>query len=204
MVLSNLIQIIIQLIENGKYLIIFLLMVLDSFNFPIPSEAVIPFGGYLASTKNLNIYLVIFISALGSLTGSLLSYFFASFILEIRKKWKILIKILPEKNIKKTHEWFEKYGTFSVFWGRMIPAVRTFISLPAGIAKMNLFKFITYTFLGSIIWSTFLAFLGFKLKENWEVIYFYFSKLEKIIIGIVIILIIYFLIKKLKNKKYFN
>jgi len=204
MVLSNLIQIIIQLIENGKYLIIFILMVLDSFNFPIPSEAVIPFGGYLASANNLNIYLVIFISALGSLTGSLLSYFFASFILEIRKKWKILIKILPEKNIKKTHEWFEKYGTFSVFWGRMIPAVRTFISLPAGIAKMNLFKFITYTFLGSIIWSTFLAFLGFKLKENWEVIYFYFSKLEKIIIGIVIILIIYFLIKKLKNKKYFN
>jgi len=191
----------INVIQNGGYFAITILMIFDSFNFPIPSEIVIPFGSYLASINYLNIYLVVLCSVIGSVVGSLLSYFLAEFILEARKKLKILKKLLPEKSINKTHFWFEKYGSFSVFWGRMVPGVRTFISLPAGIAKMSLPKFISYTFLGSIIWSSFLAYLGFNLKNSWEIIYFYLKKLEIVFITIILALIFIFIIKNLFRKR---
>lgn len=198
--LSQFSQFFTNFIQNYGYFAIFFLMLLESFNFPIPSEVIMLFGGYLAAENYLNIKIVILMGAIGNLGGSLLSYFLAQWILNLRLKSKWVSKILKEHYLNQAHLWFQKYGIYSVGLGRIIPFIRTFISLPAGIAKLPLFKFITYTFFGSLLWSAFLGYLGFNLKNNWELIYLFFRKLENFFIIIIVIFILFFGIKLILKK----
>lgn len=194
-------HIVTNFISQSAYISVLVLMTLESFNFPIPSEVVMPFAGFLASRGEVNFYVVVALGALGNLLGSLLSYFLAEWILFLREKHLILKKFLPDKHLKKATAWFEKYGAFSIFWSRIVPVVRTFISLPAGLFKMRLSVFIPLTFLGSLMWSLFLTYIGFVLKENWQVLEDLFRKFDYFVIGILVILFLSFLLYFLFRKK---
>ena len=160
-IISFLTHIIISIINSTGYWGVFLLMAAESALIPIPSEVTMPFTGYLASTGRFNVYLVIFIGAFANLAGSILAYALGFWGEEhlirqlIRKYGKFLL--ITEDEYDRAEKWFRKYGQGIAFFSRLLPVVRTFISLPAGIAEMNFIKFCLLTFLGSLIWSALLT-----------------------------------------------
>lgn len=194
--LSNLVT---EIIKALGYPGVFILMTLESVNIPIPSEVVMPFSGFLALKGTFSFWAVAAAGTLGNVAGSLLSYYLAEWILNIRVRYKILHVLLSEKHIEKTNEWFKKYGSFSIFFGRVVPVVRTFISLPAGIGKMNVAKFTFLTFLGSLIWSVFLTYVGFFLGNNWDSIGTYFRKADYVIVGLAVVAVLYFVLRRKKK-----
>ncbi len=191
-------------IETIKYLgypAIFVLMTLESVNIPIPSEVIMPFSGFLAFQGNLNFWLIVLMGTLGNLAGAYLSYFLAGWILEIRMKHRFLRIVLSQKHLEKTDAWFQKYGSYSIFFGRVIPMIRTFISLPAGIGKMNIVKFTYLTFLGSFLWALFLTSVGLFLGDNWAIIQEYFKQLDYIIGALLLTGFLYWLLVHRRRKK---
>lgn len=199
-ILADLNNLILSSISQWGYLAIFLLMTLSSMCIPIPSEVVLLFAGYLAFQGKLNMLGVISTSALGNLAGSIISYYIGlkgGRPLFLRYGRYVFVK---EKELKWAENWFERFGHETVFFGRMVPVIRAFISVPAGIAEMNFIKFNVYTFLGVLPWSIGLAYAGFFLGANWEQITKYFSTLSLIIMTILIGLVAIFLLKHLKLK----
>ena len=194
-IINNLANFVIQTISNAGYLGIFALMTAESALIPIPSEIIMPFSGYLVSTGKFNPVFVIIVGSFGNLVGSLVAY-----IIGIKLGREIILKYGKYIFLKKSHlDWtesfFKKYGDGSTFVSRLLPAIRTYISLPAGIAKMNLKKFALYTFVGSIIWSTMLTYVGISLGQEWVKIRHYSDYIDGlVIIGIIIFIII--IIKK--------
>ncbi len=144
------------------------LMALESMIFPIPSEAVMPFAGFLIAQKKFTWTGVIFFSTLGSIIGSWLSYWIGSYGGRpiILKYGKYLL--LDTHHLEITENYFNKKGDATIFISRFIPVVRHLISIPAGIAKMNFWKFTLYTIVGAGLWNTFLTWVGFKLKDHWD------------------------------------
>lgn len=179
---------ILLIIQKAGYIGIFVLMLLQSVNIPIPSEITMPFAGFLASTGEFNFWLVVILGTMGNLTGAYLSYNLANILLKngLRERIAFLRFLISKKNLDLAQKWFEKYGAASIFFGRMIPVLSTFISFPAGLAKMDIKKFIPLTFGGSLIWSYFLAKLGFILGENWTTLQVYFRKFDYLIAGLLI------------------
>jgi membrane protein DedA with SNARE-associated domain len=159
-----------QIISFFGYFGVFILMAGESMIVPIPSELVMPFAGFLSATGHLNFFIVILVSSLGSIAGSLISYWMG------HKGGNRLVMhfgkylLLDVEDLKKTEKWFKHSGEKTVLISRFIPIVRHFISIPAGIGKMNLKKFIIYTLIGATIWNTFLAYLGYLLGANWELV----------------------------------
>jgi membrane protein DedA with SNARE-associated domain len=164
-VLSNFI---ITAIERLGYYGIFMGMGLGSACIPIPSEIIMPFSGYIAWEGKLNIIGVIFVGAFGCLAGSLLTYSVGRCggrpFLEKYGRYVLIRK----REIERAHEWFERHGEMAIFLSRMLPVIRAFISLPAGIAKMDVKKFSVYTFFGSLPWCFALAYAGVMLGQNWK------------------------------------
>ena len=117
-----------------------------------------------------------------------------------REKYKILRILISDHNINLAEKWFQKYGTFSIFLGRMMPIISTFISFPAGLAKMKISTFSALTFAGSFIWSTFLTYLGFIFAENWQVLQIYFRKFDYLILAAIIIGIGWWLWRHFNNR----
>ncbi|MGI0075247.1 MAG: DedA family protein [Nitrosotalea sp.] len=190
-IINNLANFVIQTISNTGYLGIFFLMVAESALIPIPSEIIMPFSGYLASTGKLNPIFIILAGSIGNLVGSLVAYFIGvklgrAFIVKYGK-----YVLLKKSHLEWTESYFKKYGDMSTFVSRLLPAIRTYISLPAGVAKMNLKKFVIYTFAGSIIWSAMLTYVGTTLGDQWTKIRHYSDYIDgAVIIGLVIIIII--------------
>lgn len=184
------------------YFGVFTLMALESACIPIPSEAILPFGGYLASSaytgQRLNLLIVILVGTLGGTLGSVIMYYIGA------KGGRPLVEKYAEKlklsksNIEMSDKYFNKYGDKIAFFSRLLPIIRTFISLPAGISKMNFKKFIIYTFLGSFIWSVILGYAGFIMGENWTKIRSLLHIMDYLVIVLIFGLIIYIVIK---NKK---
>ncbi|HWS01264.1 MAG TPA: DedA family protein [Prolixibacteraceae bacterium] len=156
-------------LDNLNYWTITLLMAIESSVIPLPSELVVPPAAYKAAAGELNIYLVIFFSTLGALLGSLANYYLAVVIGRpivyrfANSKFGHML-LLDEEAIKKTEAFFERNGSISIFTGRLIPGVRHLISIPAGLSRMNLSKFILYTTLGAGIWNVILAAIGYYLE----------------------------------------
>jgi membrane protein DedA with SNARE-associated domain len=199
-IINNLANFVIQTISNSGYLGIFALMVAESALIPIPSEIIMPFSGYLASTGKLNPILIILAGSVGNLVGSLIAYFIG-----IKLGREIILKygkyiLLSKSHLDWTESYFKKYGDRSTFVSRLLPAIRTYISLPAGIAKMNLKKFAIYTFAGSIIWSTMLTYVGIALGEEWVKIRHYSDYIDAIVIVGIIIVIIIIVKKRIGSK----
>jgi membrane protein DedA with SNARE-associated domain len=204
-ILSNLLgQIALFCIETISllgYFGVFFLMVLESMIFPIPSELVLPFAGFLISRGEMTFLLVVLFSTLGSLVGSLLSYYLGKyggkkFVLKYGKYF-----LLNKKHLINTEKWFSKKGELTIFIGRFIPVVRHIISIPAGAGKMNLKKFIFYTVIGAGIWNSFLTYFGMILGNNWDTIRQYSEYISWGVIAIIIMLGAYFLWKEIKDKK---
>jgi len=193
-----------SIITSYGYLAIFILMTAESCLIPIPSEVTMTFAGFLAGVGFFNIWVAILIGALGNLLGSLLSFWIGrkmgeNWIRVAIRKWGKFI-LVHEKDFDTSLSWFTKYGQGITFGSRLLPIVRTFISLPAGISKMNIKKFAIFTFIGSFIWSGVLAFLGLKLGQNWQIIDPYFRKFQFIIIGLIILAVFAYVYKHLKKK----
>ncbi len=150
-------------IQSGGYFGIILAMTLESFMIPIPSEIILPFGGYLAAAGKLNVLGVALAGAIGGTIGSIALYYVSALLGSVFiKKWGKYI-FVSERHLEITNEWFKKYGNFAVFTTRLLPIVRGIISIPAGIAKMNIWSFTIYTFFGTLIWSLILTYFGFQL-----------------------------------------
>ncbi len=193
-----------NLILEIGYLGITLLITIESSFIPFPSEIVIPPAAYLAQQGEMNIFLVILAGIIGSLLGALINYFLAYtlgrkvvYSLVNLKIFRFLL--INKEKVVKAEEYFLKYGNFSTFMGRFIPAVRQLISIPAGFSKMNLKNFILYTSLGSGIWVIVLAILGYCFGSNKELIAKYYEYISISFIVLSIILIVGIVIKK--NKK---
>jgi len=192
-----------QVISNLGYFGIFLTMMIESASVPLPSEIIMPFSGFLVSKGEFSFIPTVVVGAFGNLVGSILMYCLGYFGQEavikrfIRGWGKLLIT-----ELETGEKWFRRYGDQIVLGSRVLPAVRTFISLPAGIAKVPFIRFCILTFVGSLIWATFLTFLGVKLGENWMVLEPFFRKFDVFIVfGGIIILIAYFYHK---YRKVFN
>jgi len=176
------------LISSYGNFAVFILMTAESALIPIPSEITMPFAGFLAGRGVMNFWIAVTIGATGNLVGSLLSYWLGYtkgedwVRIAIRKWGKWLL--IRESEFDKAKDWFHKYGQAVAFTSRLLPIVRTFISLPAGIARMNLPRFALLTFIGSFLWSGFLAYLGLKLGQNWLSIEPYFRKFQFVIVGL--------------------
>ena len=198
--LTNIINFIVETVGSLGYTGIFIMMFLESSFFPFPSEVVMIPAGYLAYKGEMNMYLVILFGILGSLTGSLFNYYLA-----IKFGRKFLIKygkyfFIKEETIIRMEEFFKKHGHISTFSGRLIPVVRQYISLPAGLAKMNLFVFSLYTSLGAGIWVIILAVLGYYLGDNEGLIKEYLRYIIVIIL-IALMLLAFWYYKKLQKAK---
>ncbi|MCX2683675.1 DedA family protein [Campylobacter sp. MIT 21-1685] len=183
------------------YLGIVLLMSLESSFIPFPSEIVMIPAGYLASKGELNPFLCIFFGVLGSVLGALINYFLCYFYGK-----KIVLKYgkyvgITEAKFQKFEQFFHRHGEISTFSCRLLPGIRQYISLPAGIAKMKLFNFIFFTALGSTIWVSILVALGFFIGENEKLIAQYLQQILIILIVTVLcIIIIYIQCKKSKTQ----
>lgn len=202
-IISFLTSIIISIISKTGYAGVFLLMAAESALIPIPSEVTMPFAGYLATIGRFNILIVILVGALANLFGSILAYWLGYWGGEaivrnlIKKYGKYLL--LTEGEYDRSERWFRKYGEKITFFSRILPIVRTFISLPAGVAKMNFWRFSFLTFLGSLIWSGLLAYIGFALGKNWHSLSVYYRKFEYLIIFVILGLAIYYIVHKLQK-----
>jgi membrane protein DedA with SNARE-associated domain len=179
---------------------VFILMTLESACMPIPSEAIMLFAGSSVAAGELSLFGVVAAGVLGNLAGSWIAYAVGYYgRLDLLEKNK-LIHISP-RHLKWADDWFERYGSATVFFSRMLPIVRTFISLPAGVAKMPFWRFTTYTLLGSIPWVLALALIGKAVGENWEEWREHLHYLDYVVVLAVIALIAYLLIRRRRGPK---
>jgi len=197
--LHEIVDFVVNMVAQLGYLGIFVMMFLESSFFPFPSEVVMIPAGYLAYKGEMNLFIAIFAGIAGSLAGAVFNYYLA-----IKFGRKFLSKygkyvLIKEETLEKMESFFEKHGHISTFSGRLIPAVRQYISLPAGLARMNLWKFSLYTSLGAGIWVLILALLGYFIGSNQDLIDEY---LKIIIISILVLLGVFILFYiRIKMKK---
>ncbi|BAP35965.1 hypothetical protein AS4_10250 [Acinetobacter guillouiae] len=195
---------IISIMEQLGYFGIALLMFLDNVFPPIPSEVIMPSAGFAASKGQLLLSGVIIAGSIGSLVAAALLYWVGrkipnqSLFNWVDRYGKYLF--IKSEDVKKALDWFEKYGHRVVFFGRMVPAVRSLISIPAGMSHMPFWKFMLYSSVGTIIWTTFLACVGYYFGNNIELMQQIFSRVGYVIITIVLILVAYFFYKKSKAR----
>lgn len=193
-------------ISTWGYFAVFFLMTLESALIPIPSEVTMPFAGFLAGIGKLSFWPLVLIGGLANLTGSLISYALGywgqeKFIRHLVKKYGRYLLISYDE-IETAERWFRQRGELIAFGSRLLPVVRTFISLPAGFSQMNVFKFSIYTFLGAFLWSMVLAYLGVILGDNWNILEVYFRKFDILIIigGMSLVAFyIWYKMRKIKN-----
>lgn len=203
--LDQMIQFFLERFSEMGYTGVIVLMAVQASFIPFPSEIVIPPAAYLASQGQMNFFLIILSGIIGSLIGSLTNYFLArslgrTVVYRLVETRFMKLLMLSTEKIEKSEAYFNKYGSISIFICTLIPGVRQLISIPAGIAKMNLRNFVFYTGLGAGIWTTILALLGYFFGANQELIMSY-SKEISLVIFILIVVSGFFIIVKHKKKK---
>jgi membrane protein DedA with SNARE-associated domain len=159
---------------------IWLGMILESACIPIPSEVIMLSGGWLVAQGSLTFMEVAVAGIFGNLIGSIIAYYI----------------LLNEHHLEQSERWFDRYGESTVFFTRMLPFIRTFISLPAGIAGMKAWKFIVFTALGCIPWNLALIYLGYRLGDNWSIVEQYIRPISYTICGIVLLLLLWWLVRR--------
>jgi len=174
---------------------VFLLMVLESACIPVPSEAIMLFAGFSVSEGDMTLFGIVAAGVLGNLVGSWIAYavgYFARLDLLERNR---LIHISP-KHLKWADDWFRRYGDATVFFTRMLPIIRTFISLPAGVAKMPFWRFSAFTLAGSIPWVLMLALVGRGVGDNWEQWRHNLGYLDYVVLAAIVAGLVYLLIRR--------
>ena len=177
---------IIATISALGYAGIALLMAIESACIPLPSEIIMPFSGYLVFTGQMTLWAVALAGAVGCVLGSLIAYWVGAYggrpLVEKYGKYVLI----SHHDLNLADRWFQKHGEITILIGRLLPVVRTFIAFPAGVARMNLWRFNLYTFVGSLIWCYALGWIGMKLGEHWNTLGTYFHRFDAII-GIVLV-----------------
>ena len=197
-------ELILDWISHYGYLGITFLMALESACMPVPSEIVMPFAGYLVYRGDTHMTLIGIglAGAIGCTIGSIAAYMVGK-----HAGRMLIIKygryfLVSERHLLTAERWFEKYGEAATFISRLLPVIRTFISLPAGIAKMDFKKFVFYSFVGSLPWTFMLGYVGYALGPSWEDIMDVFHKLDIVVIAGLIAIVVWYVYKlKLWNGK---
>nr|WP_295971058.1 DedA family protein [uncultured Bacillus sp.] len=193
--------------EQFGYIGIFLMIALENVFPPIPSEVILPFGGFMTTYTDLTIVGVIIASTAGSVAGAVILYGIG-LLLDVERLEKIInrwghILRVTKDDIHKADTWFDKYGIWTVLFCRMIPLIRSLISIPAGMSNMKFSLFLLFTFIGTLIWNIILVSIGAVLGENWgkitEIMDVY-SNIAYVIIGIGIIVFLVWFFRKKRNK----
>jgi len=180
-------SLIISVISATGYFGVFLLMALESACLPVPSEVIMPFAGFLVWSGRFELWPVVLWGALGNLAGSVVAYGVGY--------WggrRVIVKygkyiLVSSHDLELAEGWFKRYGQATVFVSRLLPVVRTFISLPAGIARMDFKKFCFYTLMGSLPWSWALAYAGVAAGEHWDFLKSYFHKFDAVIGALILL-----------------
>lgn len=199
-------EFVMSFMNHFGYFGVFLLIAIENIFPPIPSEVILLFGGFVTTYTKLNIILMTLFATLGSLVGAILLYYIGK-IFNYEKLQKLVsgkigrILHLKKDDITRADKWFNQKGNITVFFCRFIPLVRSFISIPAGMNKMNIVKFIIYTTIGSLIWNFVLILLGAKTKENWTSILKLLNTYSIFIVIILLLLLILITIYFYKKRK---
>ncbi|TLS36157.1 DedA family protein [Pseudalkalibacillus caeni] len=195
-----------DIIEQYGYIGIFLLIAAENIFPPIPSEIILTFGGFMTISTNLTVFGAVTSSTIGSVVGAVILYFIGTRLdmdkmEEIIDKWGGLLR-LGRKDIHRANKWFQKHGGWTVFFCRFIPLIRSLISIPAGMSRMNFGLFLLLTSLGTLIWNTVLVNLGAKVGDSWKSIVGYmgvYSNVVYAVLGIGLVIFIVIFIKKRKE-----
>jgi membrane protein DedA with SNARE-associated domain len=200
-IIAILAHFIIETISASGYLGIVILMGIESACIPLPSEIIMPFSGYLVFRGDFELIRVGLAGAFGCLVGSVPAYYLGLYggrpLVERYGKYVLI----SHRDLDLADRWFERYGDWAIFFSRLLPVVRTFISFPAGVARMNFHRFVIYTFLGSFPWCLGLAYIGMKMGENWDTLGGYFHQFDVIIGGAIALGIAYYVWRHLKGRK---
>jgi membrane protein DedA with SNARE-associated domain len=192
---------IIDTISSSGYLGIMLLMAIESACIPLPSEIIMPFSGYLVFRGDFELFRVGLAGAFGCVVGSIPAYYLGLYggrpLIERYGKYVLI----SPKDLDLADRWFERFGDWAIFFSRLLPVVRTFISFPAGVARMNFPRFVIYTFAGSFPWTLGLAYLGLKLGQNWDTLGGYFHRFDMVIGGLIAIGVVYYIWRLLKGRR---
>lgn len=175
-------------------------MILESACIPIPSEVIMLSGGLLVAQGTLTFTEVVAVGVLGNLIGSIIAFYVGAVggrrLLEKYGKYIFF----NARHLEQSQRWFDRYGESTVFFTRMLPFIRTFISLPAGIAGMKAWRFVLFTFLGSLPWNMALVYLGYRLGDNWSIVETYLRPVSYIICATVVLLLIVWLVRRKKER----
>lgn len=198
-------QIVEQVILTVGYAGIGLVMLVENIIPPIPSEFVMPFAGFLVSQEELSYAGVVIAGTLGAVLGAVVIYYVGRVTGEDRvrewtRKYGRYI-LMGENDLDRGMDIFERYGDAIVLFGRIIPIVRSLVSLPAGVKEMNLPKFLLFTTIGSLIWNGILAYTGLALGHHWESVLHYMDMYEYLIFGVLGLLVLMFLVRKVSRKQ---
>jgi membrane protein DedA with SNARE-associated domain len=191
----------IDTISSSGYLGIVILMAIESACIPLPSEIIMPFSGYLVFRGDFELFRTGLAGAFGCVLGSVPAYYLGLYggrpLVERYGKYVLI----SHRDLDLADRWFDRYGDWAIFFSRLLPVVRTFISFPAGVAGMNFTRFVIYTLIGSFPWCLGLAYIGMKLGENWDTLGVYFHRFD-IVIGILFLLgALYYIWRHLKGRK---
>jgi len=202
--IQNIIDWLVNAISTIGYPGVFISVFLESFFAPIPSEIILPFSGFVASTGKMSLVIVIIIATVAAYLGSLPFYFIGRWgekpvINFINKYGKYLF--IQQKDIDKVFGAFDKYGKGVVFFGRLIPMIRALISFPAGVAKMQFARFSMYTLLGSLTWNILLTYAGYQLGDHWSVVSGWIEEYQNVILILIAIALVLYIIRGIKSRR---
>ena len=192
----------VQILDTTAYAGAFVLMALESMIAPVPSEAVMPFVGFLVADGKWNLWLALLSTSLGSITGSLASYAMGYYggkplILKVGK-----YLLLNKHDLELTERYFHhRQGVYTVFIARFIPVIRHFISIPAGMGQMPILPFVGMTLVGATLWNGLLLYCGIRLREHWTVVQKYSHQVDIVIVALVIVGTIWFFRSRLASRK---
>lgn len=196
---------IMDLMNDFGYWGVFLLIALENIFPPIPSEVILTFGGFMTETTNLTVTGVILISTAGSVFGAVILYGIG-LLLDVERLEKIIdrygrILRLTKEDVYKADAWFDKYGIWTVFFCRLIPLIRSLISIPAGMSNMNFGLFLLFTTLGTLIWNTILVNIGAAVGSNWHDIVDYMDIFSNVVYALLALLAVAAVIWYMKKRK---
>ena len=195
---------IMEVMNTYGYIGILLLIAIENIFPPIPSEVILTFGGFMTTTSNMSIIGVIVVSTIGSVVGAIVLYGIGVLI-DVNRlekmvdKWGHILR-LTSKDIDKANAWFHKFGVWAVFLGRLVPLVRSLISIPAGMAHMNFAIFLLFTTVGSLIWNSILVSVGAAVGASWSTIVGYMDTYSTITLLVLVVIFVLSLILFLKNR----
>jgi len=199
-IISFLVNIIVKVIGATGYAGVFVLMSLESCGVPIPSEVIMPFSGFLVFTGRLAFWAVVIFGTLGNVFGSVTAYYIGKIggrpLIEKYGRYIFISK----HDLDRADHWFNKYGQTTVFAGRLLPVIRTYISFPAGVAKMDIKKFLLYTFLGALPWSILFAWFGVKLGAHWDLIRDKLHNFDLAIVLVILFVVAFYIWGHLKKR----